>query len=479
MSTTHPVIIRARRVRGARGLVAATPLLLLSCLFAGAPAAAAPSPAPADGPRQPSPPANMSTVGGERLGLPGVQIAPLAGAPALPKSTTSRAWIVADAETGDVLAAKNAHWPLAPASTIKMLFADTLLPKFDRDTVHKVAPEDLAELGPGSSLVGIKEDLTYTVHDLWLGVFLRSGNDAVHVLAAMNGGREKTVREMNEHARRLGATDTHVVSPDGYDAPGQVSSAYDLTLFARSGMQKPDFREYAATVRAEFPGLMKEDKKTGKAERETFEIQNTNRLLTGTPGLEPYKGLAGIKNGYTSKAGFTFTGVAERGDRVLLVTTMHPEEGGVRVYEEAAELLDWGFAAADRVEPVGELVAPQGARDGEGKNTDDGPGGEDAAVARPSGPTAAGAQPSSGGAGTALTTLAAVLAMLGAGAYGVYRRRPRPAAARPGRGPRRPAVLGSPENPGPAEPPRRTPDGLGGADGTTGTGRPGGPPRGS
>ncbi|OEV18384.1 D-alanyl-D-alanine carboxypeptidase, partial [Streptomyces nanshensis] len=75
---------------------------------------------------------------------------------------------------------------------------------------------------------------SYTVHDLWLGVFLRSGNDAVHVLAAMNGGVPKTVREMNEKARALHADDTKVLSPDGYDHEGQVSSAYDLTLFARS-----------------------------------------------------------------------------------------------------------------------------------------------------------------------------------------------------------------------------------------------------
>jgi len=434
-------------VRSARGLTAAATVLLLPCLLAGAPAAAAR--AAADEPDEPSPPAHMSTVGGARLGLPGVQIQPLpgAGAPELPDSITSRAWIVADAETGDVLAAKNAHWPLAPASTLKMLFADTLLPKFDEDTVHRVSREELAEVGPGSSLVGVKENLTYTVRDLWLGVFLRSGNDAVHVLAAMNGGTDKTVREMNEHARELGATDTQVVSPDGYDAEGQVSSAYDLTLIARSGMQKPAFREYAATVRTQFPGEVKKGK-DGRKKRETFEIQNTNRLLTGDLGLEPYEGIAGIKNGYTSKAGHTFTGIAQRGDRVLLVTAMHPEEGGLlRVYEETAELFDWGFAAADKVEPVGELVPPERVRTGEGKNPDAGTAGRTAGTgAQPSGHTAAGSQRSPGGAVTALAVAAAVLAALGAGAYGVHRRRPLPGLPRPGRGVQGPAAPGGPGN---------------------------------
>ncbi|MFD6811495.1 D-alanyl-D-alanine carboxypeptidase family protein, partial [Streptomyces anthocyanicus] len=193
---------------------------------------------------QPKPPANMSSVGGALLGLPGTQVKLGAGAPVLPKELSARSWIVADAESGAVLASHNAHWRLAPASTLKMLFADTLLPKFtDPQRTHLVTAQDLSGIGEGSSLVGIKEKQSYTVRDLWLGVFLRSGNDAVHVLTQMNQGLDRTVAEMNAHAAELQALDTQVKTPDGYDAPGQVSSAYDLTLIARSGMQKPAFRE--------------------------------------------------------------------------------------------------------------------------------------------------------------------------------------------------------------------------------------------
>ncbi|MFF2957388.1 D-alanyl-D-alanine carboxypeptidase family protein [Streptomyces sp. NPDC057963] len=376
---------------------------------------------------RPKPPAGMSRVGGELLGRTGTQVKLGAGAPVLPEKLTGRSWIVADAESGQVLASHNAHWRLPPASTLKMLFADTVMPGLQPKTrTYTVQDEDLADLGEGSSLVGVKEHLSYTVHDLWLGVFLRSGNDAVHVLSSMYGGIPKTVADMQSHAEELQALDTKVVSPDGYDAPDQVSSAYDLTLFARSGLQKADFREYCSTAEAEFPGA---EKKNGK--RETFGIQNTNRLLTGADGVDPYKGIAGVKNGYTTHAGNTFTGVAERDGKVLLVTVMNPSSGEPHaVYKEAASLLDWGFDASGKVTPVGELVPPRSADTGTDSGSGKGPtangksdgGNGSSAAAR----TAAATGGGGGGVGIALGIAGGVLVLLAGGVFLVNRRWPLP-----------------------------------------------------
>ncbi|MER7946130.1 D-alanyl-D-alanine carboxypeptidase [Streptomyces sp. NPDC096079] len=384
--------------------------------------------------KQPKPPAVMSKVGGAQLGRPGTQVQLLPGAPVLPKELSGRSWVVADAESGEILAAHNAHWRLAPASTLKMLFADTLLPKFPTKTQnHLVTDRDLAGIGAGSSLVGIKEKQTYSVRDLWLGVFLRSGNDAVHVLTSMNGGLQQTVTDMNDHAADLQALDTFVVSPDGYDAPRQVSSAYDLTLIARSGMQKPDFREYAATSRAAFPGEAKPGKK-----RETFEIQNTNRLLTGDIGVAPYPGIAGVKNGNTTHAGATFTGVAERNGKVLLVTVMNPSSKEQHaVYREAARLLDWGFAATGKVTPVGELVAPRSARTTPAA-PDDGTAPAPGKNAPHEPVHAAASAEKSGGVGIALAVAGGVLVLLAAAAFLVNRRWPLAASAARRRRPQSP-----------------------------------------
>jgi D-alanyl-D-alanine carboxypeptidase (penicillin-binding protein 5/6) len=273
-------------------------------------------------------------------------------------------------------------------------------------------------------MVGIKEGETYSVHDLWLGVFLRSGNDAVHVLSAMNGGVERTVRDMQAHAEELQALDTHVVTPDGYDEKGQVSSAYDLTLIARSGLQNADFREYCSTVRASFPGATTKNKK-GKTSRPSFEIQNTNRLLSGDSDVTPYQGIAGVKNGNTSNAGATFTGVAERDGRVLLVTVLNPEKDEHNeVYKETARLFDWGFKAAGKVAPVGMLVPPRGA-ESTAQPGSTASGSPDAASARPVAASSAGRGGSSGIV-TALAVTGGLLVLLAAGVFVVNRRWPLP-----------------------------------------------------
>jgi D-alanyl-D-alanine carboxypeptidase (penicillin-binding protein 5/6) len=221
------------------------------------------------------------------------------------------------------------------------------------------------------------------------------------------------------------------VSPDGYDMPGQVSSAYDLTLFAREGLQNADFRDYCSTVTAQFPGEWKKNKQ-GKPTtvRESFAIQNTNRLLSGDYDMSRYQGIAGVKNGDTTNAGATFTGVAQRGGRTLLVTVMSPARRHNLVYREAASLLDWGFKAAPTVKPVGTLVPPLS------KLPHPSPSTAQAPAAGSAHPTEAAAASLSGGVwkaggvalGTAILFTAVVIV--------VRRRRPLPSQAPPyGRSP--------------------------------------------
>jgi D-alanyl-D-alanine carboxypeptidase (penicillin-binding protein 5/6) len=182
-------------------------------------------------------------------------------------------WLLADLTTGEVLATKAPHRRLPPASTLKTLTAVTLLPRLDPDKVYRARWSDVSAEG---SHVGLVVGGTYTVHDLFNGMLLPSGNDAASALAHANGGWPKTLGQMNAEARRLGAHDTVAKNPSGLDQPGQVSSAYDLALIARAGLARDDFAEYVSTISADFPGQM--PKKKGK-KRPTYRIYNQNDLL--------------------------------------------------------------------------------------------------------------------------------------------------------------------------------------------------------
>jgi serine-type D-Ala-D-Ala carboxypeptidase (penicillin-binding protein 5/6) len=280
---------------------------------------------------------SSATVGGAALASTGLVLdAP--GATALPKLSAG-SFLLADLDTGDVLAARNPHGHLRPASTLKVLTAVTLLPQLDPASVYTARSEDANTEG---SRVGIVPDATYTVQQLFQGMFLMSGNDAASALANAAGGRRSTVTGMSTTARALGALDTSVRNPTGLDAPGQYTSAYDLALFARAGLARQDFRDYVTTVRARFPGKMPKHGKT----RKSFAIYTQDRLLLN------YRGAIGVKTGWTTKARGTFIGAATRNGHTLVATVLHTKFAS---WEESRALLDWGFANIDKARPVGSL----------------------------------------------------------------------------------------------------------------------------
>lgn len=276
------------------------------------------------------------TIGGDRLAAPGIVVPQ--GAPALP-STAAAGWLVADLDTGDVLASKDSHGHFAPASTLKTLTAETLIPKLDPSQLVTPTWDDVNVDG---SKVGLKQHIRYPVSELFTAMLVVSGNDAANTLATANGGIPKTVAEMNAEAARLQAHDTHAVNANGLDDPKQRSSAYDLALIGRAAMQLPAFRAYVATKHAHVRG-------PGKTQ---IAISSHDKLLWNYPGA------IGIKNGYTVKARATFVGAATRGGHTLIVTLMRTNP---HYWPEAAALLDWGFAATRAgVSPVGRLVDPVG-----------------------------------------------------------------------------------------------------------------------
>src|SRR4051812_25108901 len=232
------------RRRGARWPVAA--------LLAVAVALAVPAPALAEGarptvdPSAPTPTApypggppqgsapDGRTVGGEGLNTRGVVVAQ--GAPALPDGLTANGWLVADAGTGDVLAARDPHGRYYPASTLKTLTLLTLEPLLNPATVVEGTVEDENIEG---SRVGLVQGGRYPVSLLFQALILQSGNDAANALARTAGGVAGTLAAVEENPQGHGAYHTLPGAPSGLDVAGQSSSPYDLALIFRRLVATP------------------------------------------------------------------------------------------------------------------------------------------------------------------------------------------------------------------------------------------------
>ncbi|MBC6456871.1 D-alanyl-D-alanine carboxypeptidase family protein [Actinomadura sp. HBU206391] len=293
-------------------------------------------------------------IGGSRLGGRGVVYGRAQGVKPPPKIEAS-SYLIADGDTGEVLAAKDPHGRYLPASTLKTLTSVALIPKLDRNALIRPAQSAVDVEG---TKVGMTTKWRYPVSDLFKALMMVSGNDAALVLTQAGGGMRRTLATMNAEAKRLQANDTLAGSPNGLDVDlglsvkTQHTSAYDLTLILRQGLRLRDFREYVGTIDAKWPGPPSKKQRARGQRVGGYPIYTHNQLLR--PGRAHYRGMIGGKNGYTNAAQQTFVGAARRNGHTIIVALMHSPV----LWSYATELLDWGFAARGRVQPVGTLVNP-------------------------------------------------------------------------------------------------------------------------
>ena len=286
----------------------------------------------------PSPTAIGPVIGGAQLSGRGVLVNyPSGSVPRLPKIKAS-AWVIADAGTGQVLAARDPHGWYRPASTLKVLTAISLIPAL-KPNAMVVASKQATTVSP--NIVGLLAGHSYKVSDLFTALLTISANDAAMALAQATGSLSQGMAVINAEARHLQADDTVAVTPNGLDAPGQHTSAYDLAVFARQGLQMPAFLRYDQTKGGQF--RISKKKSVG--------LWNQNSLLATYPGA------LGGKIGWTSAAGATYVGMARRHGVTLIVSLLHcPAQTEITA---GKSLLNWGFAVDGKVRPVGTLVGPK------------------------------------------------------------------------------------------------------------------------
>ncbi|WP_433464577.1 D-alanyl-D-alanine carboxypeptidase family protein [Spirillospora sp. CA-128828] len=309
------------------------------------------APATAASPAAPA----AETVGGPQLASRGIVVNRAPGVPAPPKINAS-SYMIADADTGQVLAAKDPHGHYLPASTIKTLTALTLVPKLDPNRL--VRPSQKACDVEGTK-VGLTPKMKYKVNELFHAMLMMSANDAAFTLAEADGGVKKTLADMNAEAKRINAHDTLAASPNGLDKDlglnvrTQHTSAYDLALILREGMKNPEYRAYMQAIDFKFPAPPTKKQRKKGVKVGGYPIHTHNHMLPGE-GQE-YAGMLGGKNGFTLAAQQTFVAEARRGGHTIVISLMKADRPPSPY---AAKLLNWGFTARGKVQPVGTLVPP-------------------------------------------------------------------------------------------------------------------------
>lgn len=247
-----------------------------------------------------------------------------------PPDVAARAYLVADARTGEILAEENADARRQIASITKLMTALVVL--------DHARPREMVTVVPrassiGESTINLVPGERLSVRDLLAAALIQSANDAAFALAAHVGDGDigAFVRLMNEKAEELGLAGTTFVRPDGLDVPGHRSTARDVLVLAQEAMEQPLIRRLVRLDSAPIAGG-----------RELF---GWNDLL----GV--YRGLFGVKTGHTDLAGWCQVGVARRdGATVYAVVLGSPTRE--RRNEALAELLDWGFDRFARAEVV-------------------------------------------------------------------------------------------------------------------------------
>ena len=255
---------------------------------------------------------------------------------------TSRAALLMEKTTGQILFAQNEHEALEPASVTKIM---TLLLTMDAIDSGALSYDDVVTVsanaaGMGGSQVFLAEGEKITVEELLKSVCVSSGNDAAVALAEkVSGVTELFVEQMNNRAKGLGMDDTHFVNCTGLTAKGHVTSAYDIALMSRELLTRhPDIRRFTTIW-------------TDTIRGGAFGLANTNKLIRF------YDGATGLKTGYTASAGYCLSATAEREGMELIAVIMKGETADKR-NTDAKALLNYGFSTYALVSAAPEEPLP-------------------------------------------------------------------------------------------------------------------------
>lgn len=238
--------------------------------------------------------------------------------------------ILIEASTGKILFEKNVDEKLHPASMTKMMSMLLIIEAIENGVISwdqiVTVSENASKMGGSQILLETGEKMS--VRDLFKGVAIASGNDAVVALAeTVAGSVNNFVSMMNKRANELGLKNTHFKNPHGLDDADHYSTSRDMSLIAKELVKHKEVLEYTKIY---------EDYLRENTDRKIW-LVNTNRLVRF------YDGVDGLKTGFTDDAGYCMTATASKDGMRIIAVVMGEETSKIR-NQEVSEMLDYAFA---------------------------------------------------------------------------------------------------------------------------------------
>ena len=240
-------------------------------------------------------------------------------------NVAATAYILQDFHTGKVLAENNADARLAPASLTKIMTVYVVFRELSNGHLHL---EDMANISEkawktSGSRMFVELGNQVKVEDLLKGVIIQSGNDASVALAEHVAGNEATFADMmNQHAARLGMTNSHFKNSDGLPMDDHYTSARDLAILTTALIKEfPDYYRWFSQKEFTFNKITQ---------------HNRNQLLSRDESVD------GVKTGFTDDAGYCLVASALREDMRLISVVLGAKSANARANENQS-LLNYGF----------------------------------------------------------------------------------------------------------------------------------------
>lgn len=238
--------------------------------------------------------------------------------------------IVLEPTTGEIIYERNSHERRHPASMTKIMTMLLVMEAIEKDIIKWddmiTVSENASSMGGSQILLETGEQMS--VHDMFKGLAVASGNDAAVALAEKIAGTEEMfVKMMNDKAKELGLKDTNFKNDHGLDEANHYSTAYDMAMMAKELVKHEKIFEFTSIY---------EDYLRKGTDR-SFWLVNTNKLVRF------YNGVDGLKTGYTAEAGFCITATANINDMRIITVVMGEPDSDTR-NKDVSSIFDYVYA---------------------------------------------------------------------------------------------------------------------------------------